>query len=86
MTSEPGQGARPEGQPIGQPTGPDAWRAAGRHRVGGGLVLGLILLLVGGYFLLRQAVPSVDADRVWPWVAIAIGVVLVVIAFLSPED
>jgi TRAP-type C4-dicarboxylate transport system permease small subunit len=60
-----------------------AARRAGRRRgAGGGLVFGLILMLVGGYFLVRQAIPSVDADRLWPVLSIVVGGVLVVLAFV----
>ena len=62
----------------------EAWRRAGRRRIGGGFVIGLALLLVGGYLLVRQAVPSLDADRLWPYGAVAVGLVLVVAAFVAP--
>jgi phage shock protein PspC (stress-responsive transcriptional regulator) len=48
----------------------------------GGLVAGLILILVGGFFLVRQLLPSIDLGFWWPTVAIGLGVVLVVVALL----
>jgi phage shock protein C len=48
----------------------------------GGLVAGLILILVGGFFLVRQLLPSIDLGFWWPIVAIGLGVVLVVVALL----
>ena len=48
----------------------------------GGLVAGLILILVGGFFLVRQLLPAVDLGFWWPTVAIGLGVVLVVVALL----
>ena len=63
----------------------EAWRRAGRRRIGGGFVIGLAMLLVGGYLLVRQAFPSIDADRLWPYGAVAVGLVLVVAAFVAPE-
>jgi phage shock protein C len=44
----------------------------------GGLVFGLILILLGGYFLLRQFVPQVDIDLAWPVVVIVLGILLLV--------
>lgn len=49
-----------------------------RHRSDtGGLVFGLILLVVGGYYLLQETfgmnLPDLDWDRMWPVIVIAIG-------------
>ncbi len=49
---------------------------------GGGLVLGLILILIGGYFLVRQYIPQIDLDVTWPVVVVIVGVLLVLLAFL----
>src|SRR6188472_2427453 len=48
----------------------------------GGLVAGLILILVGGFFLVRQLLPAFDLGLWWPTVAIGLGIVLVVVALL----
>ncbi len=44
----------------------------------GAIIFGAILLVVGGYFLLRNTLgwemPDIDWDMVWPVVVIAIGV------------
>jgi len=64
---------------------PDAWRRPGRRRIGSGLVAGLVLVMLGAYFLVRQVAPAVDVDRLWPFGAIAIGVVLLVAAVAAPE-
>ena len=62
-------------------------RAPSRHTdrsdaTRGGLIAGLILILVGGFFLVRQLLPSIDLGFLWPTVAIGLGVVLVVLALL----
>jgi phage shock protein C len=46
----------------------------------GAAVVGAILVLVGGYFLVRQYLPSIDLGLSWPFVAIGLGVVLIVAA------
>lgn len=57
---------------------------AGRSRGGpgsGALVFGLILILIGGYFLVREYVPQLDLDLAWPVVLIVLGGLLVLGAF-----
>jgi TRAP-type C4-dicarboxylate transport system permease small subunit len=44
-----------------------------------------VLLLIGAYLLVRQAVPAIDADRAWPYGVVAIGLVLLVAAVVAPE-
>jgi phage shock protein PspC (stress-responsive transcriptional regulator) len=46
----------------------------------GPLLLGLLLILVGAWFLLRQFIPQIDFDLAWPVLAVGVGVVLVVLA------
>ncbi len=54
-----------------------------RHRSGqGGLIFGMLLILVGGYFLVRQFVPTIDLGAWWPVILIGLGFLLVVIAVL----
>jgi phage shock protein C len=48
----------------------------------GGLVAGLVLILIGGFFLVRELIPSIDLGFWWPTVAIGLGVVLVVLALM----
>ena len=48
----------------------------------GGLVAGLILIVIGGFFLVRQLLPAIDLGFWWPTVAIGLGIVLVVVALL----
>jgi phage shock protein C len=67
-----------------------ARRAARRRRDDGAvaLVLGVILILVGAWFLLRPYLPWFDWDLVWPIALIGLGVVLLVLAMgrRSPGD
>lgn len=69
------------GTPPATPSGsrPSGLPADGRS---GALVVGAILVLVGGYFLVRQYLPSIDLGLSWPFLAIGLGVVLIVAALL----
>ncbi len=56
----------------------DARRTA-RHRDGtGAVIFGLLLVIVGSFFLARAYFPNLDADRIWPILLVAIGVLLVI--------
>ena len=60
----------------------DRYSLRRRERRGSsGLVLGLILIVLGAVFLLREYVPALDWDRMWPIALIAIGVVLLAASF-----
>jgi phage shock protein C len=56
------------------------WGERRERRGSGGLVVGVILIVVGGIFLLREYVPALDWDRLWPIILIAIGAVLLLAA------
>jgi phage shock protein C len=59
----------------------DRYRWGRRERRGsGGLVVGVILIVIGGIFLVREYVPALDWDRLWPIILIAVGVVLLLAA------
>ncbi len=51
-------------------------------RARGGLIAGLVLIVLGGYFLVRQFLPAFDLSFWWPTFAIGLGVLLVVVALL----
>jgi phage shock protein C len=63
-------------------TGPSRQRDRDRS---GGLIAGLILMLIGGYFLVHQFLPDIDPGVWWPVAAIIGGVLLVVFAVLPPK-
>ena len=74
--------------------GPDGGRrapSAGRRRrdpadrARGGVVVGLLFILIGGVFLIRQLVPAFDLGLWWPTVAIGVGILLVIVALLPPR-
>ena len=72
---------------IDRPARCRARRGAGRtgdDATRGGLIAGLVLIVIGGFFLLRQFLPAFDLGLWWPIVAIGLGVVLVVLA-VSPS-
>lgn len=82
--------AAADGSPVPAWTPPDqayaARRAARveRHRRNEGLiglVIGVLLILAGAWFLLRQYLPDIDFDAFWPIVIIALGLLFVVLAF-----
>ena len=54
-------------------------------RARGGVVVGLLFILIGGFFLIRQLVPAFDLGLWWPIVAIAVGIMLVILALLPPR-
>ena len=51
-------------------------------RARGGFVLGLLLILVGAAFLIRELIPTLDLSLWWPIAAIALGILLVILALL----
>jgi phage shock protein PspC (stress-responsive transcriptional regulator) len=80
-----GEGAPPEidpatGQPV--PPAPGAWSAQPmrrhrRHGSGAGSwVVGLILIGLGAYFLVRDYFPDIDVDRLWPLGLVLLGIFL----------
>lgn len=74
--------------PGWQPTPPgDGWRERGRRSEGPGsgpIVFGLLLILGGSFLLARELVPDLRVNLVWPVTVMALGAVLIVLAFLRP--
>jgi phage shock protein C len=44
------------------------------------IAVGVILVLIGAYLLIRQFVPAVDLSLVWPIGSVALGIVLVILS------
>lgn len=52
-----------------------------RGPLSGGVIVGVILIVVGVWYLLREYVPALDPGRFWPFAIVALGVVLLLFAF-----
>ncbi len=67
-----------------------ARRAARRDRLGGpgnvGVLIGALLVIAGIYFLVREYVPDIDLNWLWPAALIALGVVVLLAAFRRPPS
>ena len=73
--------------PAGTPPGPmgnhGAW-SYHRHRRSdstGPIIIGLILIVAGAYFLARQFIPAFNWGLIWPVIIIAGGLLLILVAF-----
>jgi phage shock protein C len=70
VPEEPGTIESASGAPAGLPRGvrgPD-----------GAVVLGAALIVLGGLFLLRELIPALNFDIIWPIGLVVIGVLLVI--------
>lgn len=83
----PGGGpTSPDGSPItGAAPGaaaaqPPRQRRDPADRARGGLVLGALLVVIGGLFLVRQLLPALDFGLLWPIAAIGLGLLLIIVA------
>lgn len=67
---------------------PGAVHAAPRPMTGTSFAVpvGAGLVVLGAYLLLRQYVPALDFDRIWPVLLIALGVLLLVVAMRRRPD
>lgn len=50
-----------------------------------GAVLGGFLIILGGFFLAREFLPTIDFDWFWPLILVGLGVLLVVSAVRRPS-
>jgi phage shock protein C len=48
----------------------------------GGFVAGLVLIVIGAFFLVRQLIPSIDLGYWWPVLAIGLGILLVIVSLV----
>lgn len=74
---------RPGAAGAAPSAGPGPWRWGGpmgrsRDEGGGAIFLGLILVVVGAWFLVQRLIPGLDARLVWPGLLILLGLFLVV--------
>lgn len=51
-------------------------RAEGRSG-SGGLIAGIVLIAIGGWFLVDEYLPGIDLDRAWPLLIIGLGVIVI---------
>ena len=49
------------------------------------VLAGLLLIVLGGWFLIRRFLPDVDLWFWWPLLAVVAGIVLLVVALLPPR-
>ena len=75
-------GAAPNGPSPGNRGPADGSR---RNEATGALVLGILLILGGVYFLARQFLPGLDFGLLWPVIVIVLGAFLIVAAFARKE-
>jgi phage shock protein C len=63
-------------------------RAAGgnSNSIPAAAIFGGFLIVLGGFFLVRQFLPQIDFDWVWPLILVGLGVLLVVSAVRRPSD
>jgi phage shock protein C len=91
----------PSAAPSGSTSYPPAdWRSARREaraarrdarratwgRGSGGLLIGALLVIAGVYFLVREYIPNIDLNWLWPAALILLGVVVLASAFRRPSD
>jgi phage shock protein C len=80
---------QPADQPTDQPAGSSVTSASAparrRSSGGGSLIFGLILVGVGAWFLIREYVPQIDTDLLWPIGLVVLGIVLVIASLRRPR-
>ena len=63
-------------------------RRAWRHNDGrsGGLIIGVLFILVGTWYLVRQYLPQIDWDWFWPLALVGLGIVILYLAVRPRPD
>jgi len=67
---------------------PGAWNPTplgSRPRGDAGIVIGLLLMGLGAWFLVREFVPAVNLDRLWPIGLVGLGVLLIMLTLRRPS-
>ena len=97
--AEPSANAGDSTATGGAPLAPPDWRSARRQdratrraarRAGAGrpgnpgLLIGALLVVAGIYFLVREYIPTIDMNWLWPAALIVLGVVVLASAFRGP--
>jgi len=76
----------PNGQAVARAEAPPVSRkgraGAGADGDRGALIGGLVLILIGAFFLVRQLLPAIDLGAWWPLILVGIGVILVVLSIM----
>ena len=78
----------PDGSTVSMAAGTPSTRRRRRDpadRARAEIIVGLLFILIGGVFLVRQFVPAFDLGLWWPTVAIGVGILLVIVALLPPR-
>ena len=97
MPPMPDQAPGPNGTPVAPAGTPDASGAMPgpgpmssapdwhyrrhRHDGSGAIVIGLVLIVAGAYFLARQYIPAFNWSLIWPILIIGGGLLLILFAF-----
>jgi phage shock protein C len=67
----------PGGAPVRAVAGEERPRTGRGSGLSPAVLIGGFLVLLGGFFLMREFLPQIDFDWVWPLILVAIGVVLI---------
>ena len=76
---EPGPTSGPPAEPSRSAAGLRPTRAPRENDPSVAVIGGLLLIGLGAFFLVREFLPAIDFDVIWPLVLIGIGVTLVVV-------
>jgi phage shock protein PspC (stress-responsive transcriptional regulator) len=63
-----------------------AWRSSHPRDRSAAVVIGVLLVLIGTWFLVREYLPTIDWDWFWPIVLIVLGVLVLVVAVRPRQD
>lgn len=74
-----------EGASAGEPAG---WNPSihPRRKGDAGIVVGLLMMGLGAWFLVREFIPALNLDRLWPVGLVALGVVMIVLTLRRPPS